>query len=330
MRKLAAHSDFLAESFHPGYLDSLGLGYTALKKLNPNLIFISITPYGQTGPYKDFKAADITSMAMGGSMYLMGDPDRAPVRISFQQAAFHACVQAVIGALVALHGRQKTHKGQHVDVSIQQAVTWTTQYAHSTKELMGEVIQRAGGMQKGLSLGRGLRVIWPCKDGFVAFRMLGGSFGNKTNRGLLAWMKNEGINDRILNFLGQEDFQIDMLNLETAKKLEQIISEFFLRYTKLELFEEAIRRRIILYPINAMKDIFESPQLKARNFWMEVEHPELDDNLAYPGSFAKLSENLLGFRRRAPLIGEHNKEIYSGELGFSEEQLNLLKEARVI
>jgi len=161
-KRLAQGADFLIESFAPGYLDKLGLGYPALERINPGLIMVSITPFGQTGPYKDYKATDIVAWAMGGQMYPWGDTDRPPIRISHHsQAYLHAASEAAVGALLALWHRQSTGKGQHVDVSIQESVVRVT-YAATASWDMLRVNQQRGSQSRGNAQ---VTRMWPCKDG---------------------------------------------------------------------------------------------------------------------------------------------------------------------
>ncbi|GAJ12047.1 unnamed protein product, partial [marine sediment metagenome] len=128
LKKLVKSADFVIESFPPGYLDKLGLSYSALEKLNPGIIMVSITPFGQTGPYKDYKAPDIVAWAMGGQTYLYGDPDRPPVRISHHSHAYlHAAAEAAVGAMMALYHREMTGEGQQVDISIQESAARSSQ-----------------------------------------------------------------------------------------------------------------------------------------------------------------------------------------------------------
>ncbi|MDP6716830.1 MAG: CoA transferase, partial [SAR202 cluster bacterium] len=121
-RELAGSSDIVLESFEPGYLDGLGLGYDDLSKINPAIVVTSITPFGQTGPYAHYKATDIVGWSMGGMQWMAGDEDRPPVRISVPQAELHAGAQGAAGAVAALWHSQTTGEGQHVDVSMQTSV----------------------------------------------------------------------------------------------------------------------------------------------------------------------------------------------------------------
>ena len=330
LKRLVQSADFVIESFSPGYLEERGLDYSTLKTLNPGLILISISSFGQDGPYRDFKGSDLVCTAMGGELNLVGDPDRPPVRISYPQVAFHACVQGVVGGLVALWGRGKKGLGQHVDVSIQQCVTWTTIGVLTRWLLAGMNTNRAGGTQVGLTMGRGFRILWPCKDGFIAFRLMGGVFGIKSNRKLAEWMQEKGDLDPVMSYAQKEDFDPENLDRETVSRIEEVVSAFFRQYTKAELYDQAIQREMILYPVSTAKDIFEDRQLRARDFWREVLHPELGCSIVYPGTFIRAPGVPAQVKRRAPRIGEHNQEIYQGELGFSTRRILAYKQAGII
>jgi len=134
-KEMARTADFVIECFPPGYLAEYGLGYPVLSKLNPRLIMTSITPFGQSGPYRDFKAYDIVGLAMGGLMYLNGEREYRPVRVRAQQAYAQASVQAAAGTMVAHYHRQTTGEGQHVDVSMQEAVSNTLDTAQQAWNL---------------------------------------------------------------------------------------------------------------------------------------------------------------------------------------------------
>ena len=169
-KRLVKNADFVIESFSPGYMPSLGLGYENLKEINPAIIMTSITPFGQDGPNKDWKTSDIVGMATGGFMALVGDSDRPPVRISVDQAYSHGCSEAAVASLVSLFDRHQSGQGQYIDVSIQASVVTTTISAVPYWD-MGEVIlKRSGPYRAGLR--EGGKVVpqqWACKDGFVSY-----------------------------------------------------------------------------------------------------------------------------------------------------------------
>ena len=329
-RRLVKSADFVIESFPPGYMDSLGLGYSDLNKINPRLIVTSITPFGQSGPYKDYVASDITVMAMSGLLYLSGDPDRPPVRISFPQACLFAGAEGAVGSLMALNYRQMTGEGQHVDISMQRSVFPATFevifWWHNSKFIR----KRQGPARIVPTTGVIVQQIWACKDGYVTFYFFGGPWAAQ-NRRLVEWMDKGGF---ATGHLKQIDWErLDWSKITTqdeVNKLEEPLKKFFLKHTKRELLEGAIERDIMLGPLFTMEDILKDDQLRHRGSWVEVEHQELGRSVTYPGAWVKASETPLKTRRRAPLIGEHNDEIYLDELGFSKEEVVVLKKEGVI
>jgi crotonobetainyl-CoA:carnitine CoA-transferase CaiB-like acyl-CoA transferase len=329
-RKMAAKADFVIESFAPGYLDGLKLGYSDLKVLNPHLIYTSITPYGQTGPYKDYKATDLEVMAMSGMMYITGTPDAAPLRISFPQSDLIASAHAAAASMVAYYYRETSGFGQYVDVSSQECVLWEISNAIPLWELNQIILKRAGSYLSGRWQNVQQKLLWQCADGFVVFYIIGGDFGLKTNRAMVAWMQEEGMAPDYLSEFDWNTFDMSRQTQESLCKFEAPIADFFKRHTKEELYSEALKRKIMLCPVCTAGDINENSQLKARNFWVELDHPELDAKISYPGPFAKLSETPLIMNLRAPQLGEHNNAIYGQELGISEAELQKLQQSGVI
>lgn len=333
-KKLVKSADVVVESFPPGYLDRLGLGYAALSEINPAIIMTSITPFGQTGPYKDWKAPDLVGCALGGQAFVMGDDDRPPCRISFPQVYLHAGNHAATGTLAALYYREVSSEGQHVDVSMQESVVWTLMNVIQFWDLMKFNMFR-GGATRQMGTPR-CRVAFPCKDGHVAFLIAGGQLASISMPPLIKWMAEEGMLGAFetMKDWGPKDWieKVDAwaLTQEQIDAWEGSLIKFFATKTKRELYEEALKRRIILYPVSTMKDLVENVQLKERDFWVKVKHTDLGEDITYVGAPYKMTGASWGISRRAPLIGEHNEEIYIGELGFSERDVRLLKEAGVI
>jgi len=317
-KKLVKTADFVIESFSPGYMDRLGLGYSALEKINPGIILVSITPFGQTGPYKDYKASDIVVWAMGGNMYAFGDPDRPPIRISHHsQSYLHAAAEASVGAMVALQYRERLGQGQHVDVSIQDSVAQVASWLTSWWDMLGV------NQQRGQSHGNiHVTLFWPCKDGHVMWINWGGPISKRWGLPLIDWMDEEGMADEFIRNFNWETLDFSTATQELVNRLEEPMCKFFLAHTKAELFEGALKRRVMLYPVSTPKDIVESIQLSVRGFWVDLEHPELGTHITYPGAFAKASETPPRLCCRAPLIGEHNQEVYGKELLESRQVKN--------
>ncbi len=323
--ELVRQSDFVLESFLPETMDELGLGYSAMRQVNPEIIWVSITPFGQSGPYRDYQTSDIVAMAMGGLMYVTGDADRPPVRVGVEQSHLHAGVQAAIGALLALHHRVLTGQGQMVDVSLQEAVIPTIPELLPQWEFDGYKLPRSGPY-----VFRGAawqRVTWPCKDGQIGMRILTGVY-SKAITPLVDWMDEEGMAGH-LKEVNWEEIDVGMLTQAEYDSWEELFLNFFRRHTKAELYEGALQRGIHLLPAYAPEDLLRDKQLASRDYWQEIHHPELGTNITYPGPFAKLNFTPLDIKRRAPLIGEHNREIYES-LGISAKEMATLQDEGII
>lgn len=329
-RRLVQTADVVIESFAPGYLDRLGLGYAALAELKPDLIMTSITPFGQSGPYSSFKASDLEMMAASGLMSLLGPPDRPPVRVTLPQSYPWTGMFAAAATLMALYYRGITGEGQQVDVAGQAALVPALAHAPTFWDVLRQNPRREGIYMTGRSVtGARMRCIFPCKDGYINFIVYGGPAGRATNKALTEWMAEEGRATEYLLNKDWDSFDIATVTQEEIDLIEGPVAEFLKTKTKAEFLEQAIKRRMLGYPVSTAEDILKDEQLKAREFWQEIEHPELATVLTYPGGFAKFSAAACRVFRRAPRIGEHNAEVY-GELGLSREEQLQLAQAGVI
>lgn len=325
---LVKTADFIIESFDPGELDKLGFGYPELCRIKGDIILTSITPFGQKGPYSHYKASDLTIMGMSGELFMTGEPDRPPVNISLPQACLHAGSDAAVGSMIAHHHRRHTGEGQHVDISMQQSAAWFLAQTIPHWEIDRMILGRVGTFRTS-SRGTLQRQVWPCKDGFIFFFMIGGQQGAKTGYQLVKWMQDQGMADDFLQTYKWEEFDMATATQELIDKISKPIAEFFLTRTKKEALDAAMTRNISICPLMDNRDLLQDPNLAARNFWMPIEHPELQATIPYPKQFVRSSENETETRSRAPLIGEHNAEIY-GELGLTGERIEELKKAGVI
>jgi len=230
-KKLTGSADFILESFPPGYMESLGLGYSALEQINPGIIMVSITPFGQTGPHKHYKSPEIVSWAMGGFMSGRGDADRPPVRISHHSHTYlHAGIEGAVGAMLALHDRWTTGEGQHVDVSIQESAgrgTLPVGWALTKGAVPG------GGAQLGTA---GLRTTytWPCKDGYILFFYATGGQGKRFSRPLVEWMEEEGMSDEFLSGIDWLTFDLRKTTQDVVDRMTETTKKFFMSHTKAE------------------------------------------------------------------------------------------------
>ncbi len=329
-KKLVDDADIVIESFRPGYLDSISLGYEVLEEINPGIILTSISPFGQTGPYKDYKAPDIILWATGGIMYLCGDSDRAPVQVSSPQAYLSGAAEAAAATMIALYHRETTGEGQHVDVSIHASIPWIAMEGPEFWPMMQRNIKRTGIFRESHGTGVLERQIWRCKDGYVHFVIAGGPVGARFMPGLLRWLEEEGVNTEAPKEVNWSDFDMHYVSQEACDAIVQPLETAMERHTRREIYEGTRKFRALVYPINTPADNLEDLQLNARGFWKKLEHGDLNATLTYPGPFCKLSETPIRMRRCAPRIGEHNEEVYEKEIGLSKEELIHLKQQGVI
>lgn len=333
-KDLVRHSDFVVESFPLGYLDGLGLGYDALDALNPRIIVASITPFGDKGPGKDYKAADIVSWASGGMMFQMGEEGRPPLQMAQPQAGLHAGAEAAIASLIAHYPREIEGRGQHAIVNMQACVVWTLMNEQAMPLLHGDYLRRSGVFTG--AIGGRRKTVFKCKDGYVSGLIAGGAYLPSTNA-LIDWMREEGaapdwlVKDGGLKALTPGAFMT--AKAEALKELdmaEAAVEAFLGAKTKREIWENILKRRILAAPVATVADIAADPQLEARDYFVETNSPALDRNLKLPGAFAKLSKTPIGPAGPAPRIGEHNQAVYGELLGLSASNLTELKTAGVI
>lgn len=329
--RLAKSADFVIESFRPGQLAEWSLDYETLHRENPGLILVSITPFGQEGPYRDFAASDLEIMALSGAMSLAGEQDGEPMRGSVPQAPMWVGAEAVMGALTALAYRSATGKGQHVDVSAQVAVMAALAHAPAFWDLNRDNPQRAGIFVTGRSLkGAKMRVMWSCQDGWLNFIIYGGAAGRHTNQQLAAWMNEKGMGPEWFMDIDWSTFTVTDIDQEAVDRLESPIADFFSTLTKEEFLEGAMKRQILGYPVATVEDIYADEQLRARQFWHEAYDLDSGVSLKHPGGFAIFNGERLQVRQPAPRIGQHNREVYEDDLGLSGREIAELEVEGVI
>jgi crotonobetainyl-CoA:carnitine CoA-transferase CaiB-like acyl-CoA transferase len=325
-RKLSDKADFIIESSPPGYMDKLDLGYSSLSERNPRLIMTSITPFGQTGPYKDYTASDIVILAMSGFMYINGDQNRAPLRMCLDQSYYLACAQAVAGTLLALQHRYVSGRGQSIDVSLYEVMVranyrepfrWEWEKAKTPR--MGNFFARGSSA---------FRQLWPSKDGYVTWMIM--MENPKPVRGWIEWMQEENQAGKWRNINWDEVPNFTKWSPEDIEAIQQSITQFIRSHTTKELEAGSIKRGLLLSPVNPVDAVAQDEQLAARNFWKEIDHPELGSALTYQRFTYLSTEGTNEVRFRAPLIGEHNSVIYGEELGLTADVLSSLKQRGII
>ncbi len=339
--KLVATADVVVETYTPGYLDSLGLGYEALTKIRPGIILTSITGFGQDGPHAGYAWADIVGVAMSGMMTLAGEKEDPPNMPYGYQGYINAGIAGAGGTMMALVHRDGTNEGQHVDVSMQEALSINQETAMQTYDMTKQIRGRTGA--------RGIIPIdipgigiYDCTDGQI-FAYLG-TPGGAPWTVMLDWMKREGMAEDL-----DEGDNLDMvksLNLafltglvrEPEKLPERIkvlghmhgiFSRFCASMSKWQIYEEGQRQRLMLGIVSTPEDLAKNPQLAHRNWYRDLEHDHLGAKVRYVGPPYRLSATPATLRTRPPLPGEHNAAVY-GELGVTPEGLKSLTASEAI
>lgn len=310
---LLSETDILVENFAPRVMPSLGLDYPALKEIAPHLVMVSISNFGQAGPYRDYKASDIVEYAMGGLMYIFGAYDREPLKHAFNQAQFKAGTDAASAALMALYHQRMTGQGQHVDVSIQEAVASGLRDVVNNYTYTGAIRRRqpnhSGDMQRIRATG----------DGFLL-----------PNPGL-----GSGLNwDSYVEFLGlpeldDDRFRTPSARLVNAEELGRILDEYFIRQGKYEMFYGSHERRFIFGIIQSPEEVLNDPQFAHRGYFEEVTHPEMG-NLKFPGAPFIMESTPWQTGGAAPSAGQDNAEVLGGRLGLSAFQLGKLRAQGIV
>lgn len=331
-RQLVRQADFVIESADPGYWSARGLGYQDLNALNPKLVMVSITPFGQDGPKAGYADSDLIIMAAGGVLILYGDEDRPPIRMSVPQAYLHASVDAAVAALIAYYERLASGLGQHIDVAAQESVGLANQSTALTVPLQAEETRRmAGGVQLG-----SLRVplVWNAKDGQITFVFLFGSALGPFTRKFMDYLYEQGGCDQAMRDTDWIGYGAELLSgrvpMRDYDRCKATIAEYFRHRSKAELFEAARERTLLIAPVATINDLLQNPQFIAREYWQRLTHPETGARMLYPGPFARFNAKPITFRRPPPALGEHNRDVLIGELQISEREFEHLQEQRII
>jgi len=314
LRRLAADADVLLESEPPGRLAALGCGPESLRALNPRFVIASITPFGQRGPYRDWRASDTVAQAMGGMLFVNGHRDGPPLRALGLQAYHQAGIFAAVGVLGALFARDRTGRGQDVDVSLQAAVAGALEHVTGLWHQAGTVAARQGTLHwtRYFRVGR-------CRDGWVMHCTV----GDWTS--LVEWVKADGV----AADLGDSAWEDVRHRATGAEHLFDVLDAWAARYTVAELVEGAQLRRIPYAAVRPPEGLLRDPHLAERGFFVPIEHPELGMTVPYPGPPFRLTDTPSRIWRRPPRLAEHNDEVY-GEVGLTPAELATLREQGIV
>ncbi len=304
---LVETADILIESSTPGEMDARGLGADAMRKLNPMLLYVSVSPFGQTGPHAKYPATDLTISAAGGFLNMNGDGNRPPLPVGLPETAHLGATQAAADVLMALYARNRSGEGQHLDSSVQAAVLWSLMYVTGFGALGQDAPQsgedranRTGSMP--VFPGLDLPVIEECKDGYLAIVLVLGAQGAFGFNAAMNWIGEQGGLDADLMEVDWmtwiQQLQEGKMELEMALRAVEQFKAHLKTMTKSEVQEQAVRQKWLISPVYLASDLLEDRQLKARDFWVDVDGQKL------PGPFAILSETPIVYDRAAPTLGQ--------------------------
>ena len=306
-KELVEDADVVVENFRPGVMASLGLDYHTLEKINPRLVMTSISNFGQTGPYRDYKSAHLIAWGMSGIRYNDGRPGDRPVQSGGWLTHYIAGLHGMVGTATSLYQRNETGIGQHVDVSILESMMLTTTYPSVAYAYRG-VVHTA--------ISKGYLGILRCKDGYIGLNAL-----TRLQR------------ETLLAYFGIPWPDIEPGNIQALRQYfdeaRDKIQTQVIERERMELFQSGVEWRIPFGLVSTLQEILDSPQHKARGFFEEVDHPVMG-KVTMPGAPFKMMETPWQLRGPAPLLGEHNEEVYCGRLGYTKDDLVRLREQGVI
>ena len=316
IKELVKQCDVLVENFRPGTMERWNLGYETLAEINPQLVMVRITGYGQTGPYRDKPGFGRVAQAFGGLTYLAGFPDQPPVTPGSPTIAdYLAGLYGAIATLVALEHRRSTSKGQCIDISLYESVFRILDNLTIAYQKLGIVRERTGTATSYVVPHNH----YPTRDG--------------------KWVAIACTTDRIFERLAKAMSRGELARdpryrtgdkrVENREQVDEMVSEWTSTIDLRELVELLDENEVPISPINSIADIFEDPHIQARGSIIEVDDPVLGKT-KMPGVVPRLSESPGRVERLAPSLGQHNQEIYGDLLGYSKERLSILEQEGVI
>lgn len=312
LARLLEHADALIVDGPHGWLDEIGLDHETRHELFPKLITTLVSTYGQDGPYADYPATNLTAFAAGGQMSLTGEPDREPLKNGGYQAEYQAGLNAYTATLAGLWAADDTGDGDEIDVSAMEVMASTLELALNTYSYLKRNVL---GGRRGNILSSAIG-LYPCADGYV---------------GVHAMPRNWPALARLVggeDLANDERFASGPARLQHEDELRATLYAWAGENPKHDIYAAAGKLRAPVAFVHDMADLYESPQLAARDYFHDVEHP-LAGTLRYPGAPAGMTETPWQ-TKRAPLLGEHNAAIYQGLLGLSDGDLTVLRGQGVI
>ncbi len=308
-KELIRDADVVIENFSPRVMPDLGLSYETLQEINPGLVMTSISNFGQTGPYKDYKAEEIELQALSGGMYMTGNPEKAPLVSGPASCQYSAGQHGYLATLMALFQRGESGEGQFVDISIQESGIENIELKLTDNLQTGKIAKR----------GQHIFVPWElyeCEDGYAAITAMPARH----------WYRAEEIfNDsRLFN----KKYAHIRDRVEHREEYDALLKTCIKKHEEKELFRAGQERNLAFGYIANLDEVIESPQHKEREFFIDIDHPVVGTH-KYCGAPFKMSRSPWQ-SDRAPMLGEHNQAIYGELLGYSSKEIQRLRKEEII
>jgi crotonobetainyl-CoA:carnitine CoA-transferase CaiB-like acyl-CoA transferase len=313
--RLIGISDIVVEGFSPGYLEKLGMDYKTLSAANPRLIMASITHFGQTGPYRDYRSSALVSSALGGQVFVCGDSDRAPLKPFGPQAYYTACLFAAIGIMLALNQRHTSQKGQYVDISVHECTAAALDHQLVRYFYQGIAAQRNGSLYWNDSYR-----VFPCKDGFILLSLM-----HQWDT-LVEWLAAEGMAED----LARDEWRDEEMRHRNIAHIIHVLEKWTLCHNVAELVETGQLMRFPWAGVASISGVVENPQLNARGFFIDALDPATGRHYKYPGAPFIMSRSPLRINPEVPAAGEYTAELLQKEMGISSSELEDLARRGVI
>ena len=318
-KEMLKKADGLIESYDPGYLDSLGLGYEEIEQINPRVVVTSITPFGRSGPYRDFQGNDLLYQAMGGIMYTSGAYGREPLKHGHPQTLWMGGIIAAYATSAALFTAMLNGQGQNIDLSMAE-VAASHHYTSSIRYIYnGSIERRAPKIESGSTKGTKFEGIVSAQNGHI-----GPTFQKGRQRASFA---------EYVGLLGRADlddarFATESDRQQHLEELDEILLPVLKEWNKFDYFNTTMSEGFVAAVVQTSEDLVNCPQLAEREYFTEIEHPVIGKT-QIPGEVFRLPKAPWSTSRPAPILGQHNEEIYS-DLGYSRDDLLQLRRQGVI
>jgi crotonobetainyl-CoA:carnitine CoA-transferase CaiB-like acyl-CoA transferase len=311
LERLLGRADAMVDSFSPRRRQQLGLSYAGLQEKHPGLVMVSVSNFGQSGPYSDYEAEEIVEYATGGLMYLTGKPDREPLGSGPAVSQYAAGMNAYIATLMALYQKEASGQGSQVEVSVQESAIDLIEVAMVEYLHKGNVAKRKGNDHTLVPW-----QLYPCRDGYAA--VIGGPIRH--------WLKAADLFEepRLLD----DKYQHITDRIRHRVEVRGFLQPWLSRNSKKEVFETGRARDLAFSYLADLDEVMDYPQHRARGYFVAIDHPEVGSHLYCGPPFR--SNAFVPRAARAPLLGEHNREVYGEILQFSEEGIEQLREEGVI